>query len=88
MYSTFRQRKHMLKDIRGAHSEAYQDSIRICELEGKPGLLNLLRLSFLFVKHRHHLFYTEGRGFVNFARALLYPIMQIYDYRYLVPTKE
>lgn len=88
LYSTFRQRKHMLKDIRGAHSEAYQDAIRICELEGKPGLLNLLRLSFLFVKHRHHLFYTEGRGFVNFARALLYPIMQIYDYRYLVPTKE
>jgi len=88
LQSVFQQRKAMLEAIKGADSEAYLDAIRICQLEGQPGLISVVRLSRLFVKHRHHLFYAEGKGLVNLARALLYPVMQLYDYRYLLPHTE
>ena len=84
----FRHRQAMLEAIRGASSAEYRDAIRICQLEGQLGLLSIVQLSMLFVRHRRHLFYTEGKGLVNMARALLYPIMQLYDYRYLIEKTE
>lgn len=82
--TVFRPRQEMLQHIQDASSPAYYDALRICELEGTPGLCSLLRLTRLFVRHRHYLFYSEGHGLVNFARAVLFPVMQIYNYRYLI----
>lgn len=86
MQKRFQVQCTMLKGIKNAFTEEYRDSIFICELEGKRGINSLIQLSLLFIKHRHHLFYTEGKGIVLFLRATLYPIMQAYDYRSLLSS--
>ena len=63
-------------------------TVAIAALEGRRGLGSLLRLCRLHVRHRHHLFYAEGRGPVNFLRAALYCVMQVYNYRYLLPNSD
>ena len=44
----------------------------------------LLRMVRLFVKYRHTLFYTYEPDPVALLRSLLYPLMQAYNYRYLL----
>ena len=81
----FKNRLSLLENIKGAHSEEYKDAVQICQLEGVAGIANMMKLSLLFIKNRHYLFYTEGRGIVNYMRAMLFPIMQAYNYRHLLP---
>lgn len=85
IFKRFQTQLKMLKNIKSPVQAEFFDSLYICNLEGRPGLDNLFKMAKLFVKHRHHLFYAEDNGLVNFARAILYPIMQVYDYRNLLP---
>lgn len=58
--------------------------MRLLECECSGGLLPLLRMVRLFVKYRHTLFYTYEPDPVALLRSLLYPLMQAYNYRYLL----
>lgn len=78
------QRRHRLLQGIPARGETYEDVTAMADLEGRPGLGNLLRLCRYHVKHRHNLFYTEGRGLVNALRAMLYCIMHVYFFRHLL----
>ena len=83
MREYFRRRQRLLQGIK-ASTPLFEDAKHIIALQTRAGLCSLLRLSLLHLKHRHHLFYTEGSGIVNFFRAMLYCVMQVYNYRYLI----
>ncbi len=85
MHAYFQRRLRLLQHI-PADGPLYRDAVAIAALEGRRGLGSLLRLCRLHVRHRHHLFYAEGCGPVNFLRAALYCVMQVYNYRYLLPN--
>ena len=87
MYEYFQRRLRLMQGIK-ADSPLYEEALSIVRLEGRSGWVNLLRLCRLHVRHRHHLFYTEGRGLLNFIRAALYCIMQAYNYQYLMEQPE
>lgn len=57
------------------------ESKRILELQIKEGPLAFLLLQYHFLKDYKYLFRTKGGGIVKMIRALLYPIMQYYQYR-------
>lgn len=80
----FQRRQSLLRGIR-ADSPLYDDALAIAGETARGGFLGLLRLCRLHVKHRHHLFYAEGRGITNLLRAVLYGAMQPYYYRFLLP---
>jgi len=82
MIPYFERRRRLLGGI-AAKNQLFDDAQLIISLQCKRGVLNFLRLSRLHIKYRHHLFYAEGSGWVNFFRALLYGVMQVYNYRYL-----
>ncbi len=86
LFDYFQRRYRLMQGIQ-AEGELYEDVTAMAGLEGKPGLCNLIRLCRYHLKYRHHLFYTEGRGAVNFLRAALYCIMHVYFYRNLLPAK-
>ena len=83
MREYFRRRQQLLQGIK-SDSPLFEDAKRIIALQTQSGMRNLLRLSLMHIKHRHHLFFTESHGVVNFFRAMLYCIMQVYNYRYLI----
>ena len=86
LFDYFQRRYRLMQGI-SADGELYNDVTAMAGLEGKPGLGNVLRLCRYHLKYRHHLFYTEGKGAVNFLRAALYCIMHVYFYRNLLPAK-
>jgi len=59
----------------------YHDALLMSKLRTQTDFISLLRYSAQCIKHRNHLFYTETKGFLNFIRAALYPIMQVYNFR-------
>ena len=75
-----------LELFRGIHSTlpVYREAVDILRLQTTPGLWAKCQLTAHFLKHRHHLFYAEGHGLINAIRALLYPLMQTYNFYYLV----
>lgn len=85
LFDYFQRRYRLMKGIT-ASGEVYEDVTAMADLEGRPGIGNLLRLCRYHIKYRHHLFYTEGRGIVNFLRAALYCVMHVYFYRNLLPA--
>ena len=87
VYEFFQRRKILINRI-PAEGKVFEDAKRIVSLEGQKGIYNLLRLCRLHIKYRHHLFYTEGKGFVNFLRAALYCIMVVYNYQFLAPSSQ
>lgn len=78
----FQRRLNLMSQIQ-ADSELFREALQIVRLESESGFGNLFRLALLHIRHRHHLFYTEGRGPVNLLRASLYWLMQVYNYQYL-----
>ena len=84
LHEYFQRRYRLLRGIQ-AQGETYEDVTAMAALEGRSGLINLLHLCLYHVKYRHHLFYTEGRGVVNYLRSILYCVMQVYFYRHLLP---
>lgn len=87
MFAFFQRRLRLLEGI-SAESTSYQDAVIIVGLEGKKGVANIMRLCKMHIKHRHHLFYAEDKGLVNFFRASLYFVMQVYNYQYLLPQNQ
>lgn len=79
----FRPRLDFLRAIK-SDSRVCRDGVRLLECECSGGLLPLLRMVRLFVKYRHTLFYTYEPDPVALLRSLLYPLMQAYNYRYLL----
>lgn len=77
----FSHRLRMVEAI-GADNDDYRDALKALQLHSRYG--STWRLLPLYVRHRHHLFYTEQQGAVNFMRALLYPLMITYNYRFLL----
>lgn len=84
LHEYFQRRYRLLRGIK-AHGETYEDVTAMAALEGRAGQMNLLHLCLYHIKYRHQLFYTEGRGVVNFLRSALYCVMQVYFYRSLLP---
>lgn len=82
-------RKHF--EVRGGfieciHSDApiYKDAVKLMRYESYNGLCNFIRLTGMYIKYRHVLFYTYEKDPIAFIRAILHPFMQIYNYRYLL----
>lgn len=86
-------KRHMRRYMRGreaflssldADNEAVNDARKIVALELEDGVCAFVRLAQMFFKHRKELFFTRGGGWVKGVRALLYPVMQMYHYRFLL----
>ena len=84
LHEYFQRRFRLLKGIE-AQGETYEDVTTMAALEGRTGLVNMLHLCYYHIKYRQNLFYTVGRGPVNYVRSVLYCIMQVYFYRHLLP---
>lgn len=84
LHEYFQRRYRLLRGIR-AQGETYEDVTAMAALEGRSGLVNMLHLCLYHIKYRHNLFYTRGRGIVNYLRSVLYCVMQVYFYRHLLP---
>ena len=79
----FLPRLEYLRNIE-SDKEVYKDCLKLLECECTPGLLSLLKMTRLFVKYRHTLFYTYEEDPIAWIRSLLYPLMHVYNYRYLL----
>lgn len=86
LHEYFQRRYRLLMGIK-AQGETYEDVTAMAALEGRSGLVNLLHLCLYHIKYRHQLFYTEGHGFVNYLRSVLYCVMQVYFFRHLLPQQ-
>ena len=65
------------------HNTAYEEGLRLLDAECSHGLGAFIRLATLYAKHRHEIFFTREKGVATFVRALLHPLMQVYNYSYL-----
>ena len=63
-----------------ANNDEAKAAKTILELELQNGVLPFLKLQYQCMKNYKHLFHTEGKGFLRFIRAALYPIMQLQMY--------
>ena len=59
----------------------FSEAKAIANLELKNGFGAYIRLTWHFVSDRKELFHSHGGGLVKVVRALLYPVMQMYNYR-------
>ena len=59
-------------------------NIGLLRLQSTASLWSLLRLQGFFIRHRSEIFYTKGKDPQNFIRAFLFPVMQVYNYKYLL----
>ena len=86
MVKHFKTRMEMLN---GIHSDttSYQNAVKMLKLQSSCSLSSLLRLQWFFIQHRSEIFYAKGKDPQNFIRAFLFPIMQIYNYKYLLSRK-
>ncbi len=77
----------LLLDSLDSKEPILKEAKKIVNTELEDGLGAYLRLTMLFVKHHSRLFQTSGGSFTKQCRALLYPIMQMYNYRYFLKAK-
>lgn len=63
------------------------DGLRLLDCECRHGMAAFFGLLRMYMKHRHHIFYTYEKDPAAMLRALLHPFMQIYNYSYLVGKK-
>lgn len=66
------------------NNEISHTAIRMMELHLKSGFWSKMRLSFLYSKNCSRMFQTEGFSIVKYIRAWFYPIMSLYNYRFIV----
>lgn len=78
----FQPRLDFLRAV-AADTEVWRDGVRMMACECRSGLCSYLELTRLYLKYRHELFYTYEKDPVAWVRALLYPLMHMYNYRYL-----
>ena len=72
--------KLLLLNYVNANNDEAKAAKTILELELQNGVLPFLKLQYCCMKNYKHLFHTEGKGFLRFIRAALYPIMQLQMY--------
>ena len=72
--------KLLLLNYVNANNDEAKAAETILELELQNGVLPFLKLQYQCMKNYNHLFHTEGKGFLRFIRAALYPIMQLQMY--------
>jgi glycosyltransferase, group 2 family protein len=72
--------KLLLLNYVNANNDEANAAKTILELELQNGILPFLKLQYCCMKNYKHLFHTEGKGFLRFIRAALYPIMQLQMY--------
>ena len=72
--------KLLLLNYVNANNDEAKAAKTILELELQNGVLPFLKLQYQCMKNYKHLFHTEGKGFLRFIRAALYPIMQLQMY--------
>ena len=65
----------------------FGDGLRLLHAECSRGAASLLGTMRYYVKYRHVIFYTRESDPVALLRALLHPLMQIYNYRYLAEKR-
>lgn len=63
-----------------ANTETKKEVTKILKLELANGIISFIRLQFYFVKNTPCLFQTPGWSMTKIIRAILYPIMQYYNY--------
>lgn len=61
----------------------YRDGERLLHAESSRGLGAFCTLMAMYVKYRHRIFYTYEKDPMALVRALLHPLMQVYNYSYL-----
>lgn len=86
MVKHFKTRVGLLENI-AASTKSLSEARRMLELQSSSSAGSLLQLQWFFVKHRSEIFYAKGKDPQNFIRAALFPIMQIYNYKYLLAPK-
>ena len=83
MVKHFKTRASLLDGIH-ADTKSYHEAVKMLRLQSSPSLWSLLRLQRFFIRHRSEIFYTKGKDPQNFIRAFLFPVMQVYNYKYLL----
>lgn len=86
VHNHFRIRHSFLKEI-CSNEKIYLDALKITQFHASKGLFPIVKLMMLFLKYRHILFFSYEKDPIAIVRALLYPIMLIYNYRYLLKNK-
>ena len=86
MVKHFNTRAKMLASMH-AETTSYHKAVKMLELQSSSSLGSMIRLQWFFIKHRSEIFYSKGKDPQNFVRAFLFPVMQIYNYRYLLYRK-
>uniref|UniRef100_A0AB33J447 Glycosyltransferase 2-like domain-containing protein n=1 Tax=Prevotella sp. GTC17254 TaxID=3236794 RepID=A0AB33J447_9BACT len=81
----FRGRQALFRELH-PDTQIYREGCRLIGLQLTNGPIAYIRLTCFFIRHRSRLFQTPGGGIVKWLRALLYPIMQMYNYRLWVKT--
>ena len=61
----------------------FADALRLLHYECGHGAGAYCGLARMYVKYRHVIFYTREKDPVALVRALLHPLMQVYNYSYL-----
>lgn len=77
----FRSREAFLRALPAGGAPERAEMLRLCRLQQQRGPAAYVRLTAFCLRHRRHLFQTEGHGALNFARALLFPLMQAWNFR-------
>jgi hypothetical protein len=83
MVKHFKTRASLLDSIH-ANTKSYHEAVKMLRLQSSASLWSLLRLQQFFIRHRSEIFYTKGKDPQNFIRAFLFPVMQVYNYKYLL----
>lgn len=76
----FRVRHSFLMEL-NSHEEIFLDALQMTECLASSGLISKLKLMRIYLKYRHVLFFTYEKDPIAIVRAILYPIMLIYNYR-------
>ena len=82
----FQRRLTMLEQIH-ASTSIHEEAKRMLRLQSSEGFMSLCQLGRLFIKHRFEIFYSRGKDPQNWLRAALFPLMQVYNYRYLLAVR-
>lgn len=83
MREHFRIRNSFLQEIHSTE-QIYLDALKITSYHASKGLFPIVKLMMLYLKYRHVLFFSYEKDPIAIARVIVYPIMLIYNYRYLL----
>ena len=77
-----------LRQLAGHLDRHFADALTLAHTDGKRTPGAILRTWKTALRCRHFLFFTEEHGPLNLLRALLFPVMHLYNYRHLLEKKD